>query len=129
MFTRLRLIQSLLLIVLVTAGSAACGNSSSNLLEKPAYAPAPITPIGQVEWPIAFTWTPVPGNWSYRLTVVDQAERVLYENEIRGLTRIQPAEDLRGSLTVGATFTWHVALLGPDGKEALRSKDVTFTMR
>jgi len=118
-----------LAIVLLAVSLAACGGSSSNALEKPPYAPEPISPIGQVEWPVAFTWTPVPGNWIYHVKVMDQAERVLYENEIRGESRIQPTDDLRSSLTDGATFTWHIALLGPDGKEAIRSKDVTFTMR
>lgn len=116
--------------VMITMAVAACsGGSSNNLLEKPPYAPAPITPIGSVEWPIAFTWTPVPGDWIYRVTVVDSAERVLYENEIRAGARIVPTDEIRSTLSGPASFTWHVALFNRDNKEVIRSKDSTFTIR
>jgi hypothetical protein len=121
---------TVVVMLIAAAALAGCsGGSSNNLLEKPPYAPAPITPIGNVEWPIAFTWTPVPGDWIYRVTVVDSAERVLYENEIRAGSRIVPADEIRSTLTGPASFTWHVALFDRNNKEVIRSKDATFTIR
>ena len=119
----------LLVPALVLAlGVAACHDAPAGS-DKPAFAPEALAPIGPTNWPITFTWKSVPGTWIYRVTVIDPAERVLYERETRDGDHLQPRDELHGSLTGNATFTWHVAIIGDDGKALVRSKDLSFTLK
>lgn len=100
--------------LLVVVGCAACARESRP--PQPAYAPIPLSPKGETDWPITFSWTRVPGSeWVYRVTVMDAAERSLMEQETRATTLEAPS-DLRPMLVSGGPFTWKVTIVDGDGK-------------
>jgi hypothetical protein len=121
-----------LLLLLALAVVAGCGGSSAPVSDRPPAAPEPIGPRGEVSLPFAFAWKSVPGDsWIYRVTVIDAAERVLYERDIR-TTTCNPSRELKGMLADAdhATFSWTVSVLSPDGtKVVARSAPLAFSIK
>jgi hypothetical protein len=119
------------LMLLAAAGVTACQSpqppASTQLIP---VAPDILSPRGAVPWPIVFAWKPVPGgDWVYRVTVSDQAERVLYEQDTRGRSTVGAPAGMRSLLSDDASFVWYVAIIGPDGTELARSATVPFSLK
>ncbi len=116
-------------LLVVLAALWACADSTPRALP-PALAPAPVSPRGPTEVPFVFSWKAVPGQSPiYRVRVTDAAERVLYEQDVRG-TQCRPSSELKNMMADHATFRWTVAVLSEDGaKEAARSTPVEFSLK
>lgn len=110
-------------------GLAGC-RSPTPLPAVPPPPPELVSPRGPTAWPFSFVWKRDPGDaWICRIRVIDRAERVLYDHETRGATTLRPPDDLQGTLSGDATFTWQIAVIGPDGKEVTHSETVAFSLR
>jgi hypothetical protein len=67
-----------------------------------------------VSYPFTFRWEGNSGNNVVHVSVVDAAERAIFEFDARGDSAPAP-HDLQ-SLRPGETFSWRVATAGPDGE-------------
>jgi hypothetical protein len=119
-----------LLLAFLFAGICACADSAPRP-PAAAAAPEPIGPRGATEAPFAFSWKPVAGQPPpiYRVRVTDAAERVLFEQDLRG-TDCAPSGDLLAMIADHATFTWTVGVVSADGTTvAARSAPVPFSVK
>ncbi len=128
LLARLGLLAALLTVWLP---ASACRDAAPPpVMAGPPAAPAALSPHGPTAWPLVFTWTPVPGgDWVYRVTVLDAAERVLHEHDTRGQHSLRASADMRSALSGDGRFFWRVAIIGPDGRELARSATVGFTLQ
>lgn len=124
-----RLAFLLLLLCFLTV--AACGTGAPPPDGQPPGAPEALTPRGAVTAPFSFSWKAVPGgDWVYRVRVTDEAERVLFEHDVRNATTCQPSAELNEMLAERrATFTWSVAIVTPDDRALVRSPAVPFSLK
>lgn len=131
---RVRALPHLFLATAVTLaallGTIGCGDhASAPAAIPPAFAPIPVAPRGPVDWPIVFSWQRVPGaDWIYRVTVTDQAERVLMEHDTRE-TRLAAPEELKTMLGGAVPASWRVAIVGEAGKTLVSSDPVGFALQ
>jgi hypothetical protein len=119
-----------LLLAYLLAAIVGCGDSPPRPPAASA-APDPIGPRGATATPIVFSWKPATGQASplYRVRVADAAERVLFEQDVRG-TECVPSGELLEMMADHATYTWTVGVLSADGATVVvRSKPVGFSLR
>jgi hypothetical protein len=119
-------------VLLVVAGLVACGTPAPRNEPAPAVrAPEPVSPRGAVTFPFVFSWKPVAGQAAaiYRVSVSDTAERVLFEQDVRG-TECSPSGELKEMMADRATFTWTVGVLSADGASVVsRSAPLSFSVK
>jgi hypothetical protein len=128
----LRHVALLLLLLPALAAVAACSDDAGlqppNV--NPPAAPEPLTPRGAVTLPASFTWKAVPGDWIYRVTVTDEAERLLIQQDVRNGTSLPLQAELKAMLTERhATFKWSIAIVMPDGRQLAQSAPVAFFLK
>jgi hypothetical protein len=84
-----------------------------------------------VRKPIVFVWQDDPAapiDTIYHVTVLDAAERLVAERDTRA-RRYAASSDMEAVFQPGATFSWQVGTLGPDGKTVRQSAPATFTIK
>ena len=114
------------------AAVAACGDGAAETAQsaQPPSAPEPIAPRGAVSLPVSFTWKQVPGDWIYRLTVTDEAERPMHQQDIRNGSALPMTRELAAMMTEQhATFVWSVAIVTPDGRHLAESPRIPFSLK
>jgi hypothetical protein len=126
--------RSLLLVAtaLLLGAVAACGDGPGGpeAAAQPPSAPEPIGPRGAVSLPVSFTWKQVPGDWIYRLTVTDEAERLMYQQDIRNGSSLPMTREIAAMMNEQhATFLWSVAIVTPDGRHLADSPHVPFSLK
>jgi hypothetical protein len=126
--------RALLLVLapLLLAAVAACGDGAAETAQsaQPPSAPEPIAPRGAVSPPVSFTWKQVPGDWIYRLTVTDEAERPMHQQDIRNGSALAMTPELAAMMSEQhATFVWSVAIVTPDGRHLADSPPVKFSLK
>ena len=126
--------RSLLLIAtaLLLVAVAACGEGAGgpDATAQPPSAPEPIGPRGAVSLPVSFTWKQVSGDWIYRLTVTDEAERLMHQQDIRNGSSLPMTRELAAMMNEQhATFLWSVGIVTPDGRHLADSPRVPFSLK
>jgi hypothetical protein len=120
----------LFLPLLILAVVTACGDRAAERAQRPPSAPESIAPRGAVSPPVSFTWKQVPGDWIYRLIVTDEAERPMYQQDIRNGSALPMDPELAAMMTEQhATFIWSVAIVTPDGRHLAESPRVKFSLK
>jgi hypothetical protein len=87
-----------------------------------------IAPVGDVDGPIAFSWSSPVSASRYAVEVLDGSGQRVFFGETRE-TRLVADEtgDLARALEPGARYTWTVAALDADGETIVRSAPREFT--
>jgi len=122
----------LFLPLLMVAAVAACGDDTAGPAQRaePPSAPEPIAPRGAVSAPVSFTWKQVPGDWIYRLTVTDEAERPMHQQDIRNGSSLPMTSELSAMMAEQhETFVWSVAIVTPDGRHLADSPRIPFSLK
>jgi hypothetical protein len=116
------------LLLLLSVALASCGGQAPPPARTPPPAPEPIAPRGEITLPFRFLWKPAAGGgWIYRVTVSDDAERVLFETDTKA-TFCQPPAELTEMLSAHAPFTWQVSIVGPNGRPQVSSAQTLFSV-
>lgn len=117
------------LLLLLCAGFASCDGPAPPASRMPPAAPEPVAPRGAASLPFTFTWKRVPGgDWIYRVTVVDGAERVLFENDVKA-TSCPPSQELTDMMSGRGEYSWRVSIIGADGRPRVTSAPVRFRLQ
>jgi hypothetical protein len=129
---KVRAAGPLFAILLVVTGLVACGEPAPGGGRTTAtLAPEPVSPRGAVTLPFVFSWKPASGQTAavYRVSVSDTAERVLFEQDVRG-TECGPSGEVKEMMADHATFTWTVGVLSADGASVVaRSAPLAFSLK
>lgn len=122
---------ALSLVLLPLAGGCTASQPGSAPQRAAAGAmssPLALSPHGAVAWPFAFEWQAAPGAGVYRVSVLDEAERLLLERETRD-TRLAAPPELRSMLRADQPFYWRVGILDVNGNLTRQSALTEFRLK
>jgi len=87
-----------------------------------------MAPSGPVAAPFVFEWTGGGPDATYRVSVFDPAERLLFSWDTRS-SRVDPPRDLGPYFRMGGSFLWKVAEVEQSNRPARETPLVSFTVQ